>query len=51
MSQQTAATRVEREPAWPPTLTPYIVVSDARRAMSTRTARSATPRSASATRC
>ena len=33
MSQQTAATRVEREPAWPPTLTPYIVVSDARRAM------------------
>jgi uncharacterized glyoxalase superfamily protein PhnB len=33
MSQQTAAVRVEREPAWPPTLTPYIVVSDARRAM------------------
>jgi uncharacterized glyoxalase superfamily protein PhnB len=33
MSQQTAATRVEREPARPPTLTPYIVVSDARRAM------------------
>src|SRR6202167_5287856 len=33
MSQQTAETRVEREPAWPPTLTPYIVVSDARRAM------------------
>jgi uncharacterized glyoxalase superfamily protein PhnB len=33
MSQQTAATQVEREPAWPPTLTPYIVVSDARRAM------------------
>jgi uncharacterized glyoxalase superfamily protein PhnB len=33
MSQQTAATRVEREPAWPPTLTPYIVVSDARRAL------------------
>ena len=33
MPQQTAATRVEREPAWPPTLTPYIVVSDARRAM------------------
>ena len=33
MSQPTAATRVEREPAWPPTLTPYIVVSDARRAM------------------
>jgi uncharacterized glyoxalase superfamily protein PhnB len=33
MSQQTVATRIEREPAWPPTLTPYIVVSDARRAM------------------
>ena len=33
MSQQTVATRVEREPARPPTLTPYIVVSDARRAM------------------
>jgi len=33
MSQQTAAIRVEREPAWPPALTPYIVVSDARRAM------------------
>ena len=33
MSQQTVATHVEREPAWPPTLTPYIVVSDARRAM------------------
>jgi uncharacterized glyoxalase superfamily protein PhnB len=33
MSQPTAATRVEREPAWPPALTPYIVVSDARRAM------------------
>jgi uncharacterized glyoxalase superfamily protein PhnB len=33
MSQQTVATRTEREPAWPPTLTPYIVVSDARRAM------------------
>jgi uncharacterized glyoxalase superfamily protein PhnB len=33
MSQQTAATQAEREPAWPPTLTPYIVVSDARRAM------------------
>jgi uncharacterized glyoxalase superfamily protein PhnB len=33
MSQQTAATRVEREPAWPPALTPYIVVSDARRAL------------------
>ncbi len=33
MTQQAAATRAEREPAWPPTLTPYIVVSDARRAM------------------
>jgi uncharacterized glyoxalase superfamily protein PhnB len=33
MSQQTVAARAEREPAWPPTLTPYIVVSDARRAM------------------
>jgi uncharacterized glyoxalase superfamily protein PhnB len=33
MSQQTAAVRVEREPAWPPALTPYIVVSDARRAL------------------
>ena len=33
MSQQTVATRVEREPAWPPALTPYVVVSDARRAM------------------
>jgi uncharacterized glyoxalase superfamily protein PhnB len=33
MSQQTVATRVEREPASPPALTPYIVVSDARRAM------------------
>jgi uncharacterized glyoxalase superfamily protein PhnB len=33
MSQQTVATAVEREPAWPPTLTPYIVVSDARRAL------------------
>jgi predicted enzyme related to lactoylglutathione lyase len=32
-SQQTVATQAEREPAWPPTLTPYIVVSDARRAM------------------
>src|SRR6201996_7862692 len=31
--QQTVAARVEREPAWPPALTPYIVVSDARRAM------------------
>src|SRR5580693_3864349 len=33
MSQQTVAARVEREPAWPPALTPYIVVSDARRAL------------------
>jgi uncharacterized glyoxalase superfamily protein PhnB len=33
MSQETVATRVEREPAWPPALTPYIVVSDGRRAM------------------
>lgn len=32
MSQQTVATQVEREPAGPPSLTPYIVVSDARRA-------------------
>ena len=30
MSQQTV---VERQPAWPPTLTPYIVVSDARLAI------------------
>jgi uncharacterized glyoxalase superfamily protein PhnB len=33
MSQQTVAARVEREPARPATLTPYIVVSDARRAL------------------
>ena len=33
MSQQTTAAGTEREPAWPPALTPYIVVSDARRAM------------------
>jgi len=33
MSQQTVTTRVEREPARPPTLIPDIVVSDARRAM------------------
>ena len=33
MSQQTVAAGAEREPAWPPALTPYIVVSDARRAM------------------
>lgn len=32
MSQQTAASPVTRGPAAPPTLTPYIVVSDARRA-------------------
>ena len=33
MSQQTTAAQAERAPAWPPALTPYIVVSDARRAM------------------
>jgi len=33
MSQQTAATAVEREPAAAPALTPYLVVSDARRAL------------------
>jgi uncharacterized glyoxalase superfamily protein PhnB len=33
MSQQADAIQVEREPAWPPALTPYIMVSDARRAM------------------
>jgi uncharacterized glyoxalase superfamily protein PhnB len=33
MSQPTAAVQVERAPAWPPALTPYIVVADARRAM------------------
>ena len=33
MSQQTATIPVEREPAWPPALSPYIVVSDARRAV------------------
>jgi uncharacterized glyoxalase superfamily protein PhnB len=33
MFQQTDAIQVEREPAWPPTLAPYIMVSDARRAM------------------
>lgn len=32
-SQQTIAAPVEREPAWPPALTPYIMVSDARRAI------------------
>ena len=29
----TATVQVEREPAWAPTLTPYIIVADARRAM------------------
>jgi uncharacterized glyoxalase superfamily protein PhnB len=33
MSQQTTVAGVEREPAAPPALTPYIVVSDARRAL------------------
>ena len=33
MSQETVATQVERAPTSAPTLTPYIVVSDARRAM------------------
>jgi len=33
MSHQTTATRTEPEPARPPALTPYIVVSDARRAL------------------
>jgi uncharacterized glyoxalase superfamily protein PhnB len=33
MSQQAVATRAEREPGRPPTLTPDIVVSDARRAV------------------
>ncbi len=33
MSQQTVTSHVEREPAWGPALTPYIVVSDARRAI------------------
>jgi uncharacterized glyoxalase superfamily protein PhnB len=33
MSEHAVATAAERAPAWPPTLTPYIVVSDARRAM------------------
>jgi uncharacterized glyoxalase superfamily protein PhnB len=32
-SQQATAARVERQPAWPPALTPYIMVSDARRAI------------------
>jgi uncharacterized glyoxalase superfamily protein PhnB len=33
MSQPTAATQAGREPAWPPALIPYIIVSDARRAI------------------
>jgi predicted enzyme related to lactoylglutathione lyase len=33
MPNQTVAAQVERQPAWAPALTPYIVVSDARRAM------------------
>ncbi len=33
MSQPTVTARAERQPAWPPALTPYIVVSDARRAI------------------
>jgi uncharacterized glyoxalase superfamily protein PhnB len=33
MSQPAVANQVKREPAWPPALTPYIVVSDARRAI------------------
>ncbi len=33
MSQPTVAAQVEREPASPPALTPYIIVSDARRAL------------------
>lgn len=33
MSAQTVAPQVDREPAWPPALTPYIVVADARRAL------------------
>ena len=33
MSQQSVTTPVEREPAQPPTLSPHIMVSDARRAM------------------
>jgi uncharacterized glyoxalase superfamily protein PhnB len=33
VSRQTPGAGVERESAWPPALTPYIVVSDARRAM------------------
>ncbi len=33
MSARTVAPQVDREPAWPPALTPYIVVADARRAL------------------
>jgi len=33
MSDQTITIRDAREPAWPPALTPYIMVSDARRAL------------------
>lgn len=33
MPNQTVAPQVERQPAWAPALTPYIVVSDARRAV------------------
>jgi len=33
MSSPIATPQVERQPAWPPALTPYITVSDARRAM------------------
>ena len=33
MSQPITLPQVERQPAWPPALTPYIVVSDARRAL------------------
>jgi uncharacterized glyoxalase superfamily protein PhnB len=33
MSEQAPAVQVEREVAWPPALTPYIMVSDARRAI------------------
>jgi predicted enzyme related to lactoylglutathione lyase len=32
-AQQTVTPQVDRQPAWPPALTPYIVVSDARRAL------------------
>jgi uncharacterized glyoxalase superfamily protein PhnB len=33
MSEQTAELQIDREPSWPPALTPYLVVSDARRAL------------------